>query len=80
MPTRVKITINDDSAGRAALDALYEGASQPLCLAAGSAYYGDCGLQRPTQPSYYCELCRQPPVAGWSGPHARCAPSGLCGA
>lgn len=32
MPTRVKITINDDSAGRAALDALYEGASQvALC-------------------------------------------------
>lgn len=33
MPTRVKITINDDSAGRAALDVLYEGASQvALCL------------------------------------------------
>ena len=32
MPTRVKITIDDDSAGRAALDALYEGASQvALC-------------------------------------------------
>ena len=32
MPTRLKITINDDSAGRAALDALYEGASQvALC-------------------------------------------------
>ena len=32
MPTRVKITINDDSAGRAALDTLYEGASQvALC-------------------------------------------------
>ena len=32
MPTRVKITINDDSAGRAMLDALYEGASQvALC-------------------------------------------------
>ena len=32
MPTRVKITINDDSAGRAALDALYAGASQvALC-------------------------------------------------
>lgn len=32
IPTRVKITIDDDSAGRAALDALYEGASQvALC-------------------------------------------------
>ena len=49
MPTRLKITINDDSAGRAALDALYEGASQvALCryaLRLGSARYGDGGLQ-----------------------------------
>ena len=48
MPTRLKITINDDSAGRAALDALYEGASQvALCryALAGRTHYGDCGLQ-----------------------------------